>query len=240
MVSPTSFSPSAIDANWHSLTTGWVEKSSISINEVFEIAQKAFNNTKESGILLFSQLKDRIRETPLAPIINKTHSICNDIEKIFNIAGSTPWVGFLSGTIRTVFGYSQIISGIALTAISELGLMIANISKTDIALIPKWQILSKLGIEFTIHGCLNIIRGTGEAMIGTYTFGLGNILLTLPNLSSERNFAPYFPYGSITSHLKQLDAELPQIDAESKQDELMEDHLVIQESFANCLENTTD
>lgn len=189
---------SILDAQWASLSNEWMAQTSSSLDEVTKIAQKAFENTKTSTIQLFNKLQDKISCTELPPLIAKVHSLGTDIEKIFNIAGCLPWLGVLSGTVRSFVGQVQTTLGIALTTLSELGLIFGKLSKVNTELISKWKILSKLGIELTVHGCLNTIRGTGEMLIGTYTLGLGNMALILPNLSNNHNFAPYFPYGSIT------------------------------------------
>lgn len=196
-----------IDSQWISFANHWIASSSVSVNQVIEVAQKAFQNTKNSTVIAFHALQDKVAKTALSPVMEQIQSICTDVEKIFNIAGCTPWIGVLSGTMRVLFGQAETIAGVALAAISEVGLLITTVTKSDATLISKWGVLSKLGIELTIHGCLNIMRGTGELLIGNYTLGLGNVILLIPNLSNQRNFAPYFPYGSITNHLATTDKD---------------------------------
>lgn len=199
-------------AKWDSLKSGWISHSSVILSHVVQVAQNALVNTKETGQYLFNHLQNKVRTVPLTPIIKKINTVCTDVEKIFNIGSSTPWIGFLSGTLRAVLGQVQAVVGIALTTISQVGLIIASLSKAETALVAKWQNISKLGIELTIHGCLNFIRGIGEALIGKYTFGLGNIVLIAPNTMFDRGFTPYFAYGSITNDIPKDTDEFP-IDA---------------------------
>lgn len=211
MVSPATSTPvsTTAEAGPNPSTHELLKTPSASVMQVLAIARNALANTKNFGVLLFNGLQDRVQTTPLSPLILKINIICTDVEKIFNIAGSTPWIGFLAGTVQSIAGQVQAIAGIALMVISELSLIFAEISRVDLNLnikidpkvVDKWQLLSKLGMELTIHGCLNAIRGTGVALLCSYTFGLGNVILLIPNLSRARNFAPYFEYGTITDQL---------------------------------------
>lgn len=200
----TTINTSNNDVKWASLSNQLFTHSSEGISKVSNIGYAALKNTRNVGINLFNHVQEKIIATPLSPFIEKVNSLGIDLEKIFNIGGCLPWLGILSGSLRIVFGKTQAIGGIALTIFSEIGLGVSNLSKVDPNLLPKWQTLSKFGAELTIHGCLNVIRGTGEVLIGTYSFGLGNVVLIIPNLVSERNFGPYFSYGSLTNHLEDL------------------------------------
>ncbi|HEV8051017.1 MAG TPA: hypothetical protein VGP47_00870 [Parachlamydiaceae bacterium] len=221
VIPPTVNLPTVIPAT-HEL----LKSHSVSIVHIFTIAQSALKNTKNFSIHLFNSLQDRVFKTPLSPIIGKINSVCTDVEKILNIAGSTPWMGFLFGTLQSVLGQAEAVAGISLMIISELSLIFAEISRVDLNLgikiepkaVNKWQILSKFGMELTIHGCLNAIRGTGVALICSYTFGLGNVVLLFPNLSRGRNFSPYFEYGTITDQLVMEDRVVKTETAEADPD----------------------
>jgi hypothetical protein len=179
-----------------------------SLSKILEIAHKALKNTQETSFYLFDKVQHILRTTPLSPIFENIHKACMDLEKIFNIGGCVPCLGLLSGTFRILFGQAQVVCGVVISVFCEMNLVIINFSKkTDFTILSKWQILSKLGTEITIHGCLNILRGMGETLIGSYSLGIGNICLIAPNLLCERNFNPYFPYGSMTHHIQALKSE---------------------------------
>ena len=60
-----------LDAKWDSVPKGWISHSSVALNQVVEVAQNALTNTKKTGVFMFNQLQDKIRSTPLFPIIKK-------------------------------------------------------------------------------------------------------------------------------------------------------------------------
>lgn len=231
MVSPVTATHTFSQARSNPLTHDLLKTSSFSITQIIKIAQSALNNTKNFGVLLFNGIQDRVHTTSITPIINNINSLSTDVEKILNIAGSAPWIGFLAGTVQSLAGQAQAIAGIAIMIISELSLIFAEISRADLNLkikidpkvVIKWQILSKLGMELTIHGCLNAIRGTGVALLCSYTFGLGNVILLIPNLSRGRNFSPYFEYGTVTDHLEiDIDLEIEKVVIEAQEKEAQE------------------
>lgn len=167
--------------------------STIMINRAVEIAINALNNIKQSGIFLFNQLEKRVIIYPLQPVVREIGILFTRIERVFNCAGSAPWISSLSGPLRILFGQAQVTSGIALILLSEVGKISVQLSQKDSSFVSKWKSLSALGVDLTIHGCLNIIRGTGETLISKYTFGVGNIFLLL--VTREDDFAPHFAYG---------------------------------------------
>jgi hypothetical protein len=176
-----------------------------SIKHVMSMAQALIKKVQIASQEVFQQLQEQIKKTSLTPCISNVNKVAVDIEKAFNILGCTPFVCVLSGSLRAIFGKLQIIAGILTAALGELALFFCTKRGEDIELTKKWHTLSKLGAEHIIHGCLNTLRGNGEALLGSMTLGVGNIVLLIPNLSLNRNFSPFFAYGTLVNPLLTLD-----------------------------------
>ena len=174
-----------------------VAKAASTSKHVLSAAHYALNTLKETSCEWFDFIQHKVIATEIPQLITSTNKACSDVERIFNISGCIPAIGILSGAFRTILAKVQVVVGIAITALSELGKFIAKqTSKEDLS--DKWEMLSRFGLEQTLHGCLNIMIGTGEVLAGSYTLGLGNVAFLAPNLINNRNFMPYFAYGSLT------------------------------------------
>lgn len=152
----------------------------------------------------FDHLRQKVGALSLKPIIATTNILGTDIEKIFNVVSCLPFLGMIGSAIRVVCGKVQIIAGLALSSIAEVGLFLER-KENESVLRGKWLVLSKLGLEQVLHGCLNVLRGTGETILSSYTFGVGNVFLLAPNMCNKREFNPYLEYGTLVSPKDVLD-----------------------------------
>lgn len=175
------------------------------INTIQGCVQKVQKLAQE----LFSKIRDLVVVTALRPYISSVNQTGTDAEKIFNILNNMPFFALLFGPLRIISGQLQVIAGTIFAGMGELGYFIGNQTGAPQDLMHKWQMISKLGLEHMIHGCLNILRGTGEAFIASYTMGIANVFLFVPNLSNNRNFAPYFTYGTLIDPLIMRAPTLP-------------------------------
>ena len=112
------------------------------------------------------------------------------VEQGFNIAGSLPVVSFFSGVLRVLVGKIQCVAGLSMALAGGIG----QLASKD----KKWEKLTQLGLEHTLHGALNAIRGAGEAILCAATGGIGNLFLLIPNLMQKPPFSPYVQYGILT------------------------------------------
>lgn len=116
--------------------------------------------------------------------INETFSA---VERNFNIAGSIPFVGVISGSLRSLAGQIQAIAGLIFAVVA----VVAQIF--DQANSQKWEERSVQGLEHALHGGFNFLRGTLEA------FGAATVIPSLISLgvqcSSKNGFEPIFKYG---------------------------------------------
>lgn len=164
---------------------------------IFKTAKSALNNLKTYATVLYLHIQKQIVLLDIDAVNNQTNKMYADAEKVFNIAECLPLIGWISGSLRTLLGQMQAVGGIALTTLGELGVYMASENPQDAALKKKWELLSKIGIEMTVHGCFNTMRGTVAAVIGSYTFGAGNLLLLVPNMINQRNFGAFLQYGAM-------------------------------------------
>lgn len=179
------------------LNADLVAQAAATSKHVLSTAHSALNTLRETTCEWFDFIQRKVIVTEIPQLIASTNKACSDIERGFNIGGCIPGFGILSGTVRKLLAIGQVIVGVAITALSELGRFIAKqTSKEDLS--DKWEMLSRFGLEHILHGCLNIMIGTGEVLAGSYTLGLGNVVFLAPNLINNRNFMPYFAYGSLT------------------------------------------
>lgn len=185
----------AIDPKKSGPTTDVITNAANTYKYMAGSVQTSFQNIQSAAARAFLSFQDKIELTPLPPIIVKANSFCSDAEKILNIAGSVPGLGFISGSARYVFGNVQVITGIGLLSLSEIGRFIVSSAPQEGVLGKKWEVLSKVGMEYTLHGCLNVLRGSAEVIVGKYTFGFGNAIFLVPNMINGRDFNPYFAYS---------------------------------------------
>lgn len=167
--------------------------------KVYRVAKIAFHAFTNAVSTIFQRVQRHIETINLAHTIQEVNKLFTDAEKIFNIVACIPILGVLSSTVRGFLGQVQALCGVGIAAISEVGKLMTSNKGEEYHLKQKWEVLSQFGLEFAVHGCLNTLRGTFEAGIGTYTLGMGNILLLVPNMANNRNFNPYLPYGIITN-----------------------------------------
>ncbi|MEI8366699.1 MAG: hypothetical protein WCF65_09820 [Parachlamydiaceae bacterium] len=163
-------------------------------NRILATVKAALYDLKTSSSKLFEELQEKVVITPLPPVIAGINKVCHQVERIFNIMSCLPALGILSGSVRTVLGKVQAISGLAVITISEVGRFVADKTTTNKELVKKWTVLSQFGLQHLVHGTLNVLRGTAEMLVGSYTGGLGNIPLFIPNIINGRNFTPYYDY----------------------------------------------
>jgi hypothetical protein len=188
----------SIEAKINSFSRELLHNHPVLISQVAEIAQRTLKNVTQFVSLSCRQFYERVNGDPVLPIISKINEYCHHVEKVFNIAGSTPLIGYLSGSIRGLFGVAQIIVGIALMTICETSLIYAEQSKNmSDKPISNLKAISKLGLEQTIHGSLNCLRASAETTVSSCTLFMGNIIFLFPNTSHGRNFEPYFAYGTL-------------------------------------------
>jgi len=117
------------------------------------------------------------------------------IETGFNVAGCIPIVGFVSGSLRAGLGKVQAVAGLVLMAVGGLGQLFAD---DNTRVHRRFEKVFQLGAEHTIHGVLNIIRGSAEAFTCAAFFGVGNLMFLIPNLAQNDIFEPFvFKYGAI-------------------------------------------
>lgn len=169
---------------------------------IYEI-KNATDTVVGKSKMIFSQLEETLTTTPADALIQRVHATCTRLEKTFNVLGCMPFIGAASGGLRAVLGHIQVLAGAAFAALGEIGVFVCHQRKSEAALAHKWKSIAVLGAEMILHGCLNIMRGYGEAVLGQYSFGLANIVLLVPNVYKEDAFSPYLAYGTLNlSHVK--------------------------------------
>ena len=109
----------------------------------------------------------------------------NNIETIFNIAGSTPFVAVLSGSVRSLAGAVQAFAGMYFGAKGILGMFFFSKSKNCEPLVVT-------GFSHTAHGGLNFLRGIIEHILGLTL--IGSVALLMYQLNSDNKFQPLYPY----------------------------------------------
>jgi hypothetical protein len=176
-----------------------IVKAAATSKQILSTAQSALKTLKDTGSDWFDYVQHKVIVTEIPQLIASTNKACSDVERGFNIAGCIPGFGILSGAVRTLIAKAQVIIGIEIKALSELGKFFAKQTSEEGDLNNKWDTLSRFGLEHILHGCLNIMIGTGEVLAGSYTLGLGNVVFLAPNLINNRNFMPYFAYGRLTT-----------------------------------------
>lgn len=112
--------------------------------------------------------------------INETF---NTIEKGFNVAGGIPFVGWISGSLRSSAGIIQAVVALIFAAFS----MIAQIF--DSAHAQKWEQRATQALEHVVHGGLNYLRGMAEVLTSIFAIPL------IVQCCREEKFEPIFKYG---------------------------------------------
>lgn len=112
--------------------------------------------------------------------------LCNETERCFNIAGSIPLVGIISGGIRASAAQIQATAGLIFACIGLAGTFLSSEKK--------WGNITVLGTEHLIQGCLNTLRGVGEFFVGCTI--IGSAVLGAWQYGSANKFNPIVPYRS--------------------------------------------
>jgi len=167
------------------------------ISDVVNIIDNISQKIKLLARQVFSQFQRSVLNARFPNTITTINTIATNIEKIFNIMETLPFIGIMSSELRVNAGKLQVVAGALLSAFAEVGHLMAYQHGGTKSKLERWQLLSKMGTEHIQHGCLNILRGTAGLLCGSTLFGMGSIFLVIPNMINHRNFAPYFPYGSI-------------------------------------------
>lgn len=124
------------------------------------------------------------------------NEMATKIETGFNVLGSLPFIGAVSGLLRIVAGKIQIVASAVLVLVGIIG---AAVSRAPHARF-RFRQMRELGKEHVIHGLLNIIRGAveffaGTSFAGTSLRGFGSLFMLIPNLSQDRMFSPAYKYN---------------------------------------------
>lgn len=201
MVSSLNDNKYGFDNATYQATSNMIDKTAHQFQVAAISVKESFCNLQREAVSAFQYLKITFENSNVAPVVSKANRLSSDIERVMNLAGCIPGVSAPSGIIRSSFGVAQTIAGIAILIISELGYYFSSQNPDVETLKNKWKTLSAVGLEYTIHGCLNSLKGSAETFIGSYLFGLGSFLLILPNTFNDRDFDPYFTYGTLTNRV---------------------------------------
>jgi len=92
-------------------------------------------------------------------IQNDLNKTLNSFEHGLNIAGFFPIVSTISGSLRISYGKLEVIGAIAAAAlIAVRALFLVNASDRDL----EYKKAIEIFINYSLHGCANIIRGMME------------------------------------------------------------------------------
>lgn len=161
--------------------------------------QDSFCNLEREMRRAYAYLKECVKCSPLYPLISKSNKLCNDAERVMNLAGCIPGISVPCNVLRSTIGVGQMIAGVVISAFSELGKHLSSQNLEEEELVVKWKVISQVGLEHTIHGCLNALKGAAGALVGSYAFGIGALTLLLPNTLNGREFYPHFAYGTLSA-----------------------------------------
>jgi hypothetical protein len=177
------------------------------IRETISCLQALNEKIQNTVIETFKEIHEHLKPVPFNSIILKMNEIGSNIERGFNIAATVPFIGTMTSAIRITLAKILFLAGAIFASVIESIHFIASKAGADNELLYLLRTLSTLGLEYMIHGCLNVIRGASELMIGACTFGLGSVVLIIPNMAAGRNFTPFFGYGSLVNERIDKDAE---------------------------------
>lgn len=118
------------------------------------------------------------------------------VETALNYGACVPILGVIASVATVKFGELQLVLGAATAVTGAIGLGISHLVHSKSHTKKQWNMVTKLGLEHTIHGALNILSGLGEIVLALSTFGLGNLLLIIPY--HRNDFKPYYRYGQLT------------------------------------------
>lgn len=155
----------------------------------------------EKSKQFLNELEVNLSKTSIPNLRDHTYKIATQVERIFNILGCIPFIGSFSGSLRAAAGHLQVLAGAVLAGAGQIGIFTSRTRHSESEIELKWKMVSTLGAELILHGCLNIIRGYGESLLGYYSLGLANVILLIPNMYKEDSFSPYFAYGAMKEQL---------------------------------------
>lgn len=121
------------------------------------------------------------------------NGLITNIEKTFNMAECAPVLCIYSGILRTIAGKVQQAAGWIFIIMGAFGSIISRDSK--------WEDIYELGFKHIVHGALNTLRGCGTVLLSINTFGVGNILLLIPNILHKPAFGPRYGYNLFLSDI---------------------------------------
>lgn len=205
---------SNISFNYHTYFSQFNSLSELPVvREAINCSQAVNEKIQQSVYEAFQRLHEKLKQVPIDALIDKTIEYGTNLERGLNIAAIIPFLGpMTSAVIRIPMGKIQFLTGAIFASLTEALHFIGSKFNADKELLKTLRKLSTLGLEFMIHGALNVIRGAGELLIGTCTFGLGSIGLIVPNIVHQRNFAPYFTYGSLLEERQMHEINILQTD----------------------------
>lgn len=126
------------------------------------------------------------------------NSAATMVETSLKCGACLPFVGVIASVAKLYLGHGQVVLGAATAAVGLVGLGISHIAPCSNHTKKEWNMVTRLGIEHTIHGALNVLSSLGEIILAVSTSFIGNPLLLL--IYYPNDFKPLFPYGSMTSH----------------------------------------
>ena len=129
--------------------------------------------------------------------IQRFERTLTSVETAFNIAGSTPVVSVFSSMLRVVLGKVQAVAGSIFATAGFVG-TICTRGDTQ----RMFEKMMTTGIEHTLHGVANVVRGVAEFVLGMTFFG--SLIPLIAQATSENGFAPRFTYIQTPSAHREL------------------------------------
>jgi hypothetical protein len=130
--------------------------------------------------------------------IQRFERTLTSVETAFNIAGSTPAVSVFSSMLRVALGKIQAVVGSIFATAGFVGTLLTRGDTQKI-----FEKMMTSGIEHTLHGVANIVRGVTEFVLGMTFFG--SLIPLIVQATSENGFAPRFTYiQTPVAHREQL------------------------------------
>jgi hypothetical protein len=125
-------------------------------------------------------------------MIEKMNNVFNGVETVLHVANGVPFICLISSSVQVNLGVLQKVMGLAMAVIGAIGYSLNRRNRDE------WVTLLRLGNEHVIQGALNIIDGIGQALMGLYTFGLGNLICLTARYVYRGNFDSFVKYGFIS------------------------------------------
>lgn len=107
-----------------------------------------------------------------------------EIETLFNMLGSLPVIGMVSGSVRVTAGAVQTVSAVIFATASFIAKScVSNLNERAV-----WADRTEIGVNHIYHGIGNIFRGAVEGIM-SFTL-IGSVCLFVVQIASERKFQP--------------------------------------------------